>query len=338
MQKNLFTNSNTELKRQIDHTLAEATTGRSAYSYQRIDEEEYISPQEFEDTYVKQKRPVVLKGGMRFMDAFRKWDLDFFAEQAGDVEVVSNLYDVENTSTSKLGHLIAGIQNKEADYPIYLQEWWFQHAQKELLNDILVPEYFANDQNLAVLGYMNHTLWIGQAGAFTPIHQDTVHANVWTGQIRGKKQWVLIDPTAEIHPLRSKEPDIEGFFAREKDKIYQSIIEEGDILYVPHKWWHRAETLTDSVSLNTFYITPDILSAYLRDILSIPLAASLNSSLLQKNDPMRYNVCVQRSEILANNLGLNAKNILGIDISGAARSGIYAHSEKIEENKERITA
>lgn len=323
MQKNILTNNNTQLKKELDTILKEKDKAYFGTPLQKVDEEENLSVDEFKRCYVEHKRPVVLKGALKGRSTFEKWGFDFFAQNYGHTEVVSNLYDVQNTAQVPLSTLIDTITTGNSSHPVYLQEWWFQSHHPELLNDIMVPGFFADDKNAEVFGYMNHTLWIGQKSAYTPLHQDTVHANVWTAQLRGHKRWTLIDPAATLNETSSGEPDIKGFFQRSLPMIYETVLEEGDILYMPHKWWHRAETLSNAISLNTFYITADILQSYIRDVLSIPLAASLNRDLLQDKDPMRYNICLQRADILAKNMGLNAGNILNIDMSGAAKSGIY---------------
>ena len=323
MQKNIFTNNNTQLKKELDTILKTNDKAYISKPLQKVDEERNISVAEFKKCYVDNKRPVVLKGVLNGSSTFEKWGFDFFAQHYGQTEVVSNLYDVHNTAQVSLTALIDTITAGSSSHPVYLQEWWFQSHHPELLDDIEVPDFFADDKNAEVFGYMNHTLWIGQKSSYTPIHQDTVHANVWTAQLRGHKRWTLIDPSAVLHKTASEEPDIENFFERSMPMIYETVLEESDILYMPHKWWHRAETLSNAISLNTFYITPEILQSYIRDVLSIPLAASLNRDLLQDMDPMRYNICLQRADILAKNMGLNAGNILNIDMSGAARSGIY---------------
>ncbi len=320
MQENLLHNGNTVLKKALDQYLS---SQENVVKIQPIDEEQSIPVEDFKASYVEHKRPVVIRGGMQKSAAFKKWDFDFFEREKGGLDIVSNLYDVTNTHRCSMQDLIAAIRTGKSSYPVYLQEWWFQSDNQDMLSDVEVPEYFSDDQNNVVFGYMNHTLWIGQQGAFTPIHQDTVHANLWTAQLRGSKHWILIDPCAALYADDEGNCDFTSLLREQNHCVYQTTLNEGDILYMPHRWWHRAETLSNAISMNTFYITPEILQPYIRDVLSIPLAASLNQNLLKDQDPMRYNICMQRAEILAKNMGLDIQNILRIDTSGQAKNGIY---------------
>lgn len=274
--------------------------------------EKDITPQEFQKKYVKKNKPVILKGLVDKWPALQKWDFDFFANQHGDVAINANLYDAKNIKKTNIKTLIHEIKQATSGHPVYLQEWWFQNVCHDLLSDIIVPKNFKNDQNLKLLGFYNSTLWIGAKGAYTPVHQDTVFANIWTTQIRGKKEWFLFDKNATLKSGADGNPDYEEFLFNPKNHGMKCYLEQGDVLYVPHKWWHRAETLENAISLNTFYITDEIVKKYIADVMSIPMAISLNRELIQQNDPMRYNICMNRINILSELLGYNKENILKI--------------------------
>lgn len=299
----------------------------------RISIEKNISPEEFKDKYVLQNKPVILRGVLDKWPAMSKWDFDYFANLCGDAEVNVNLYDVKNTKRSNIKTLVKEMKKATIDAPVYLQEWWFQNICPDLLNDIVVPNYFTDDQNMKLLGFYNSTLWIGTKGAFTPLHQDSVFANIWTTQIRGKKEWILFNKNAVLNALKDGKADYEEFLANPENGVTYCLIEKGDVMYVPHKWWHRARTLEDSVSLNTFYITDEIVKRYLANIFAIPMAVALNKELLQNNDPMRYNICMARLDILSELLGYDKNNILKIRLQDNAKN---IGSDTIKEWKAKI--
>lgn len=39
-------------------------------------------------------------------------------------------------------------------------------------------------------------------------------------------------------------------------KCVSVILSPGDVLFVPHKWWHYVENLTTAISINTWIQTP----------------------------------------------------------------------------------
>ena len=86
----------------------------------------------------------------------------------------------------------------------------------------------------------------------THIHQDSVHVNVWSAQIKVTNNGSY-DKNAQL--FEDGKPDFGQFLSNPNNNIMHCNIEAGDILFVPYKWWHRAETLEESISLNTFYIT-----------------------------------------------------------------------------------
>lgn len=68
--------------------------------------------------------------------------------------------------------------------------------------------------------------------------------DVWVLQVEGKKSWQIWEPT-RLHPL----PDAVGVPEPTGDPDQVVTITQGDLLYVPRGWWHRAEAL-DGVSVH----------------------------------------------------------------------------------------
>lgn len=81
------------------------------------------------------------------------------------------------------------------------------------------------------------------------------------------KLWLLLPPDAHLTPTRVpyEESSVyctENFFSPDAaataqfDKIeaetYCVVLHAGDVLIVPHKWWHYAENQTLSLSINSW--------------------------------------------------------------------------------------
>ncbi|XP_075590181.1 HSPB1-associated protein 1 homolog [Dermatophagoides farinae] len=101
------------------------------------------------------------------------------------------------------------------------------------------------------------TIWIGTTKSCTPCHQDTYGYN-FVGQLYGRKQWILFPPTdaAVLYPTRIpyeessifsqinfKHIDLNKFPLFKQCRPYIIELKPGDLLHVPHHWWHYVENL-----------------------------------------------------------------------------------------------
>ncbi|XP_022174308.1 HSPB1-associated protein 1 isoform X1 [Myzus persicae] len=119
------------------------------------------------------------------------------------------------------------------------------------------------------LGPKDSTLWIGSIGAHTPCHQDLYGINL-VAQVHGKKRWILMPPEMGKYLKPSRVPYEESscyskinFSCPDNIKDIDDacrcvtvVLSPGDVLIVPHKWWHYVENLTTAVSINTWIQTP----------------------------------------------------------------------------------
>ncbi|XP_971977.1 HSPB1-associated protein 1 isoform X2 [Tribolium castaneum] len=142
----------------------------------------------------------------------------------------------------------------------YLKDW-FKNT-KELKKEVNwslfgFPELSSEDS----------TIWIGSAGAHTPCHIDTYGCNIVV-QIHGRKQWILFPPDENLKPTRIpyEESSIYSklnFFSpmiTDFDGVgncRRVVLEPGDALFVPHKWWHYVENLDTAISINVWLPLPE---------------------------------------------------------------------------------
>lgn len=110
--------------------------------------------------------------------------------------------------------------------------------------------------------------WIGPAGSWTPLHRDPVH-NLYC-QVIGSKAFRLYAPQVEhaLHPfadvprrnssrvLNPKDPDIEQFPDFPTLPYEEAVLEPGDVLYLPPRWWHYVESLTASAAISFWFTLP----------------------------------------------------------------------------------
>lgn len=69
-------------------------------------------------------------------------------------------------------------------------------------------------------------------------------------QVQGRKRWQIHAPTQE-YPLDAGVPPMP-----KGEPVWQGMLEEGDILYLPRGWWHMAEPVNDPSLHLTIGISP----------------------------------------------------------------------------------
>ncbi|XP_030369393.1 HSPB1-associated protein 1 [Scaptodrosophila lebanonensis] len=110
----------------------------------------------------------------------------------------------------------------------------------------------------------DYTFWLGSQGANTPCHYDTFGVNIVV-QVYGSKSWLLFPPDTPLKSTRIpyEESSVycrENFFApapkelasleKYQSQAYHCVLAAGDVLIVPRHWWHYAEALETSLSVN----------------------------------------------------------------------------------------
>ncbi len=102
-------------------------------------------------------------------------------------------------------------------------------------------------------------MWIGPAGTVTSLHHDLT--NNFIAQIVGRKR-IRLAPAAEVGKIYnvrhvfSEIPDLEApdvDLARHPRlaelRLYDVLLEPGEILFVPLGWWHQVKSLDFSVTV-----------------------------------------------------------------------------------------
>jgi len=129
---------------------------------------------------------------------------------------------------------------------------------KELREDITVPEYCsAGGGELQSIN-----AWLGPHGTLTPLHHD-LHHNLFA-QVLGRKYFRLYPASVsvELYPQtetilsNTSQVDLDKFDEKAADlEFIDGILEEGDLLYIPPKWWHYVRSLSVSFSVSFWWRT-----------------------------------------------------------------------------------
>lgn len=293
-------------QRDVEREFSSSASARIRNEYPIIEKVHRIGVQEFRDRFVETRRPVILSGLADWSDR-RPFSLDYFAERFGDARVLMNRYDAKPIEQADIRTIVSKIKQSDPDSPVYLHQWWFQEDCEALLDDLGSIEHFADDWGNKVLGFVNRTLWIGSKGAKTPLHVDTLPFNICSVQLFGKKEWCLFNRDAFLHKKQGGEPDYQRLLKDPATQAMRGVLEPGDILFVPHGWWHRTETLEHSASMNSMYITEDIIQPYVRGLFTMPLLMALRRDELKELSAQHYDLTLDRLRKLAYLFGFDSE-------------------------------
>jgi len=243
-----------------------------------------LSRQEFLETYYAPGRPVILTGEMADWPALARWTPDYMKRVVGSGPVA--FQDGRNRSgdfeRAKDTHRV------EAPFDVFMD----RISRPGAGNDAYLTAYnsSANASALAPLwsdlGLLDKFLtrpsagapesagmmWIGPAGTFTPLHHDLT--NNFIAQVVGRKR-IKLAPASEVGRLYndayvfSEIADLEDprldrarFGRLQGARLYDLVLEPGDILFVPLAWWHQVKSIAFSVTITyTNFLWPNDASA-----------------------------------------------------------------------------
>ncbi|XP_059278469.1 lysine-specific demethylase JMJ30-like isoform X1 [Lycium ferocissimum] len=212
--------------------------------------------------------PVVIRDSMDHWPAKNKWnDMNYLRRVAGfrtvPVEVGKNYlcpeWKQELITFSEFLERIRSNDTTSVETTYLAQHQLFDQIQ-ELRQDIVIPDYcFTGGGEIRSLN-----AWFGPAGTVTPLHHDP-HHNI-LAQVVGKK-YVRLYPASlsdELYPhsetmlTNSSQVDLDNIDETEFPKILDlefqdCILEEGEMLYIPPKWWHYVRSLTPSFSVSFWW-------------------------------------------------------------------------------------
>lgn len=237
---------------------------------QPIEELDIPSIETFNKKYFVPQIPVKIKGCMSHWPASTKWlDLNYLLDVAGNrtvpVEIGSHYTDEEwSQKLMTLKEFITKHYLSETGDVGYLAQHNLFDQITELKEDIRIPEYCCCSLNYEESTEPDINAWFGPKGTVSPLHQDP--KNNILAQVYGTKQLLLYSPedtnflyphdekmlsnTAQVDPLNPNESKFPNF---KKAKMYKCLLEPGEMLFIPVKWWHHVTALEKSFSVSFWW-------------------------------------------------------------------------------------
>ncbi|SRX73253.1 cupin-like domain-containing protein [Aequorivita antarctica] len=227
-----------------------------------IDRVKTITKEDFLKNYFKPQKPVVIERFTEEWPAFKKWDLEYMADIAGDIMVP--LYDNRPVSHKdgfnqphakmKMREYVELLKTEPTKYRIFL--WNILKEVPQLQNDFDYPDF-----GLKLMKGLP-MLFFGGKDSYTFMHYDIDLANIFHFHFQGKKEVILFDQTQNNHlykiphSLITREdidfatPDYEKWPALKEAKGYKANLEHGNILYMPEGYWHYMRYITPGFSMS----------------------------------------------------------------------------------------
>jgi len=226
-----------------------------------VDVVDSISKKDFQENYVKHSKPVVIKSLTNNWAAKQKWNYDYFKSLAGDkiVPVYDNSIPTANSAVNKpdgemkFSEYLDRIAAGPTELRIFLFNI-FDHIPG-LVNDFT---YF--DEICGGFLKKYPMMFFGGAGSKVFLHFDMDLSHVFITQFNGKKRVILFDnkysealyklPFMVQSYIDPEKPDYDKYPALRGVEGYETIIENGETLFMPSGIWHYMNYLEGGFALS----------------------------------------------------------------------------------------
>ncbi|KAF1750087.1 hypothetical protein GCK72_016633 [Caenorhabditis remanei] len=212
---------------------------------------------------ISQGTPLLIRQHCMHMPAVRKWNIEFLLKELHSrtfpVEIGTK-YSDEDWS-QKLMTFGEFVENSESQR-LYLAQHRLFDQVPHLKRDVIIPdECFGESTNP---DDVDMNMWIGPSNTVSPLHTDP--RNNMFVQVNGTKLFRMVSPedTSSVYPFDGilgntsqvdvENPDATEFpeFSRIR-RMFDGVVNAGDALFIPQKWWHYVRSTTPSISISFWF-------------------------------------------------------------------------------------
>ncbi|MFD0792652.1 cupin-like domain-containing protein [Mucilaginibacter litoreus] len=277
-----------------------------------IDTVDFISTSDFQNNYLKPRRPLIIKGLTSNWPAREKWTPGYLKQVVGNKVVP--LYDNAKADPSKPINSAAAempfdeymdlIRSQPTELRIFFFNI-FKHAP-QLLNDIVLPK----DLMGGLLESMP-AMFFGGSNSVTFLHYDIDLPHIFHTHFGGRKHVILFEnkwkrrlyclpnATYALEDYDVLNPDIKKYPALAGIPGTEAFLEHGDTLFMPTGYWHWMKYLDGSYSLSLRAWDASV-SRKAASVYNLAVKGGLDSLLKMalKDRYARYreNVAIRRAE------------------------------------------
>jgi hypothetical protein len=234
-----------------------------------IDRIDSLDLNRFRENYLRKRLPVVISNAAKNWQAFNHWTPESLQKKLSDKQVTIG------PQRYKFSEFIDRILRSSDSEPApYLVECGMTEQFPELLSEIspsfhyIKPNRFQNKLVPAVPGSKGARngypeLLIGGRGSRFPfLHYDKFGIHAFITQIYGDKEFTLFAPeqTPYLYPMKGMghisyvdnidKPNLQRFPKFAAANPIRVIVQQGDTIFVPAKWWHVTKNLGPSIAIS----------------------------------------------------------------------------------------
>ncbi len=253
----------------IEQEVMQSATG------EQIERRQNLSIEEFMREYAYANRPVIVTDALRRWNAVGRWTPEFFKKEFGDMKLSIDKVawskehgGADLTMSSFVDKVLASTNDNPAPY---LRNQNLIELFPTLVQDVspmpnlCFPNWLPENYLLKSLQrvFREHSeiqfYFGGTGGAFPILHYDVLASHAYLFQIYGRKKFIVFGPDQtpylylkprNFSEVNVEKPDLEKFPLFKQAKATTFILEPGEFLFVPSKWWHTTKMLTPSITLS----------------------------------------------------------------------------------------
>jgi hypothetical protein len=255
-------------------------------TYDQIERRSGMSVKEFRQ-YKSRCKPVIMTDVMKDWRAL-DWSWNGLSSRYGATEITVSRYNdgwykASDARQMPVKSFIEGVLTSDwKSFPYYVRDSWELFGKHpELVQDCPVPNHFFDwFSRMPGFSRPGPRLFIGPAGAITPMHVDIWETHAWLTQLIGRKRWVLISPEDRRHLAAAQRPGKgltkyavepeDGDFMRKFPSVrpLETTLAPGETIFVPSGWAHHVRSLEAGISITWNFLGPGDWTAGLRAIQS----------------------------------------------------------------------
>lgn len=219
----------------------------------------------FEDTYVRQDRPVLLANFTENLALASKWTDDYFGSLTPQplIELGSVSGQRTYSSDSKLRIPIREYVNcRDRFRDHYMVGWRYEDDSSHLNRDYTLPTFHPKDIiELLPRKFRFNRRWIfmGIGGQCSDLHYDCFRSAAWIMMVRGEKILRMVSPIHE-HLIEAGESLFDESVLQRLISCGVDVIQfhlyPGTIMYLPASWLHQIKNIQDNLMVTGCFAAP----------------------------------------------------------------------------------